>query len=542
MVPKKRTTRSSPATTTTTTTPITEDQLKALIAQGVADVLAERDATRSRNGEDSHDLGTGVKRTERAASTYNDFLKCQPLNFKGTEGVGIALTWWNSHVKTVTHDVAYAMTWKTLKKMMTDKYCPRGEIKKLEIEMWNLKVKESDEIEKYVGGLPDMIHGSVMASKPKTMQDAIEFATELMDKKISTLDEGQVENKRKLDYNNQAQQQPPKKQGVAIAYTARPGERKEHAGTLPLCNKCNFHHNGQCTVKCANCKRVGHLARDCRSPAATNNQRNLTCYEYGNQGHYRRLCHAESSHHVTFVNKSIFTYSLKEQSSVRRHLIPNPKPRSRDTSLVTLGQFAIKLARQKSYADLRHKPLEFQVGDRAMLKVSPWKGVVRFGKQGKLNPIYVGPFKALAKVGAIAYKLELPQELIRVHHTFHVSNLKKCYADEPLAVSLKGLHIDDKLYFIEEPIEIMDREVKRLKQSRIPIFKKICNNDKNLSEIQLEHEKEDELVVVVVKVVHELDCMMVVKEIENGFLEKVEKLEWWLEQDIDDEGEEDEED
>ncbi|GKD43348.1 putative reverse transcriptase domain-containing protein [Tanacetum coccineum] len=127
--------------------------------------------------------------------------------------------------------------------------------------------------------------------------------------------------------------------------------------------------------------------------------------------------------------------------------------------------------RQKSYADLKRKPMEFQVGDRVMLKVSPWKGVVRFGKRGKLNPRYVGPFKVLEKVGAIAYKLELPQELSRVHNTFHVSNLKKCYADEPLAVPLDGLHIDDKLHFVEEPVEIMDRKVKRLKQSRILIIK-----------------------------------------------------------------------
>ncbi|GKA08246.1 hypothetical protein Tco_0687577 [Tanacetum coccineum] len=112
-----------------------------------------------------------------------------------------------------------------------------------------------------------------------------------------------------------------------------------------------------------------------------------------------------------------------------------------------------------------------EVGDRVMLKVSPWKGVVRFGKRGKLNPRYVGPFKVLEKVRAVAYKLELPQELSRVHNTFHVSNLKKCYADEPLAVPLDGLHIDDKLHFVEEPVEIMDREVKRLKQSRIPIIK-----------------------------------------------------------------------
>ncbi|GJS53456.1 putative reverse transcriptase domain-containing protein [Tanacetum coccineum] len=119
----------------------------------------------------------------------------------------------------------------------------------------------------------------------------------------------------------------------------------------------------------------------------------------------------------------------------------------------------------------KRKPMEFQVGDRVMLKVWPWKGVVRFGKRGKLNPRYVGPFKVLEKVGSVAYKLELPQELSRVHNTFHVSNLKKCYSDEPLAVPLEGLHVDDKLRFVEEPVEIMDREVKRLKQSRIPIVK-----------------------------------------------------------------------
>ncbi|GJZ66350.1 hypothetical protein Tco_0623046 [Tanacetum coccineum] len=128
-------------------------------------------------------------------------------------------------------------------------------------------------------------------------------------------------------------------------------------------------------------------------------------------------------------------------------------------------------AEKKSYMILKRKPMEFQVGDRVMLKVSPWKGVVRFGKRGKLNPRYVGPFKVLEKVGSVAYKLELPQELSRVHNTFHVSNLKKCYSDEPLAVPLEGLHVDDKLRFMEKPVEIMDREVKRLKQSCIPIFK-----------------------------------------------------------------------
>ncbi|GJW89700.1 putative reverse transcriptase domain-containing protein [Tanacetum coccineum] len=127
--------------------------------------------------------------------------------------------------------------------------------------------------------------------------------------------------------------------------------------------------------------------------------------------------------------------------------------------------------RQKSYADRKRKPMEFEVGDRVMLKVSPWKGVVRFGKRGKLNPRYVGPFKVLAKVGKVAYRLELPQELSRVHHTFHVSNLKKCYADEPIVMPLEGIHVDDKLQFVEEPVEIMEREIKRLKRSRIPLVK-----------------------------------------------------------------------
>nr|GEZ53344.1 hypothetical protein [Tanacetum cinerariifolium] len=185
MTPKKRTRRSSLATATPTTTPVTDEKLRTLIAQGVADVLAKRDATRSRNGEDCHDSGMGVRRQAPLPLeyTYSDFMKCKPLYFKGTEGV-IELTQW-------------------------------------------MFLEESNKIERYVGRFPDMIHESVMASKPKTMQDAIEFATELIDKKINTLAKRQAENKRKLENNNQTQQQPPKKQGVAIAYTIRPGEKKE---------------------------------------------------------------------------------------------------------------------------------------------------------------------------------------------------------------------------------------------------------------------------------------------------------------------------
>ncbi|GKG13460.1 hypothetical protein Tco_0350420, partial [Tanacetum coccineum] len=106
-----------------------------------------------------------------------------------------------------------------------------------------------------------------------------------------------------------------------------------------------------------------------------------------------------------------------------------------------------------------------------MLKVSPWKGVIHFRKWAKLNPRYIGPFKMLAKFGTVAYRLKLPEKLSCVHSTFHVSNLKKCLSDEPLAIPLDEIHVDDKLNFIEEPIEIIDREVKRLKQSCISIVK-----------------------------------------------------------------------
>nr|GEZ31059.1 hypothetical protein [Tanacetum cinerariifolium] len=133
---------------------------------------------------------------------------------------------------------------------------------------------------------------------------------------------------------------------------------------------------------------------------------------------------------------------------------------------------------QKNYADVRRKPLEFEVGDKVMLKVSPWKGVIRFGKRGKLSPRYIRPFKILSSVGPVAYKLELPRELQGIHNTFHVLNLKKCLSDEYHIIPLDEVRIDGKLHFIEEPIKIMDREVKQLKQSRIPIVKVRWNSSR----------------------------------------------------------------
>nr|GFB91451.1 hypothetical protein [Tanacetum cinerariifolium] len=325
-------------------------------------VLAERDADRSRNGDNSNDSGTGGRRqtTTLRECSYTNFLKCQPMNFQGTEEVvglarwaekmesvfqisnctvacqvkfasctlqGSALTWWNSHTRAVGHDVAYAMPWAALKRMITSKYCPRGEIQKLEYEFWNLKVKgldlsnynhrfqelalmcgrmfpeEAEKVERYIGGLPDMIHDSVKASKPQSIQEAIEFATEMMDKKMLTHAERQAEHKRKLDdtsRNNQHQQQPFKRNNVARAYTAGPGDKKPYGGIKPLCPKCNYHHDGPCIQKCTNCRKTDHWTRDCKSrPSANNNNNNnnnnqraqgtnargITCFECRVQGH-----------------------------------------------------------------------------------------------------------------------------------------------------------------------------------------------------------------------------------------------------------------
>ncbi|GKC60004.1 hypothetical protein Tco_1087602 [Tanacetum coccineum] len=189
--------------------------INQLIETRVAEALANQEQLRNNgvNGDGSQNSRLGTERPTRTPCecTYMDCLNCHPLNFKGTEG--------NSHMKAVTQDVAYAMDWKALKKMMTVKYCPKGKIKKLEIGIWNLK--ESDEVEKYVSGLPDMIRGNVMSYRPQTIEKVIEFANDQMDQKLNTISERQAEQKRKIEFNagnNQGYQQQNKRQNTGKAY------------------------------------------------------------------------------------------------------------------------------------------------------------------------------------------------------------------------------------------------------------------------------------------------------------------------------------
>ncbi|GKB09019.1 putative reverse transcriptase domain-containing protein, partial [Tanacetum coccineum] len=283
----------------------TNDAMTPESIQAMIDREVQRNST---HDDDSQNSGGGIRRPVQPARvcTYPDFMKCQPLNFKGTEGVvglnqwlkkmesvfhisgcavenqvkfatctllGAALTWWNGHVRTLGHDAAYAMTWGTFKKKLSDKYCPNAytqRFQELALMCTKFLADETAKIDKYIGGLPDNIHGNVMSARPKTLDFAIELANDLMDQKLRTYAERQNENKRKADDSsrNNHQQQSHKRQNVARAYTAGPGEKK----------------------------RYGHATTDCRVNTNNNNSNNNNknqkagaCYECGNIGHIKKI-------------------------------------------------------------------------------------------------------------------------------------------------------------------------------------------------------------------------------------------------------------
>nr|GEX20468.1 hypothetical protein [Tanacetum cinerariifolium] len=213
----------------------------------------------STNGDGSHSYGGGPRRPIQSvrACSYFDFMKCQPLNFKETKGVS-SLSRWFEKMESVSH-ISGCGSENQVKGNDVRSYTQH--FQELALIGTKFVSAEKEKVDKYIGGLHDNIHGNVMSVRPKTLDEAIELASDLMDHKLRTYAKRQTESKRKFDNNNQVQQIP-KRQNVAQAYAIGTGERKEYAGTLPLCNKCKFHHNGPYTTKCANCKK-GHYKSDC---------------------------------------------------------------------------------------------------------------------------------------------------------------------------------------------------------------------------------------------------------------------------------------
>nr|GEX90459.1 reverse transcriptase domain-containing protein [Tanacetum cinerariifolium] len=385
--------------------------------------------------------------------SYKEFMSCQPFNFKGSEGV-VGLICWPERTESVfsgsnyTEDckvkfaTAYKLSWVKFKKLLIKKYYPQTEVQKMEDEFYHLTVKGNDlktymrrfqelatlcptmvsdsekMIKAFIGGLPQSIEGNVTASKPQTLEEAINIAQRLMDQVTKhTSVQVSSDHKRKFDngrtfsnnnypnsrnnnycntitnnhYNNHQPQQN-RRQETFRSYAPTPTENSGYTRNHPMCKKCTLHHTGPCTIKCNTCNKLGHITRNCRNKGPATGR-------------------------------------------------------------------AAPVAR----APYRLAPSEMQELSNQLQELAD-QGVIRFGKQGKLNPRYIRPFEILERIGPVAYKLELPEELSNVHSTFYVSNLKKCLSDESLVILMKELRLDDKLNFVEEPVEIMDREVKQLKE------------------------------------------------------------------------------
>ncbi|GJT09898.1 putative reverse transcriptase domain-containing protein [Tanacetum coccineum] len=379
-----------PKRASTTEAPVmTQDAIRKLVADSVTSALEAQAATMASASNPNRNTGpTGTPAVKMG--NYKEFISCQPFYFNGTEGaVGLirwfertesvfsrsrcaeenkvtfatgtltddALSWWNAYAQPMGIEQANQITWTELKRLLTNKYCPRTEIRKMEEELYNLIVKGNDLkpyvrrfqeltvlcpnmvpnndklLEAFIGGLPRSIEGNVTASKPQTLEEAINIAQRLMDQ-VTKHAPMQVssDNKRKFDdrrtfsnnsrsnnnyrntnnrYNNRRQQN--QRQEAGRAYVVTSSENGRYARDLPLCKRCNYHHIGPCTGRCNNCNRMGHLSKNCRNkkPATGSNQLPVTviCHACGEKGHYTNQCRK------TNINAQGRAYMLKDRNA-----------------------------------------------------------------------------------------------------------------------------------------------------------------------------------------------------------------------------------
>nr|GEY50365.1 putative reverse transcriptase domain-containing protein [Tanacetum cinerariifolium] len=432
------TTRSTTATiTTTTTTPVTIAQLNALIDQGVDDALAACDADRSRNGEDSHDCRTSVSRQDPPA-LCSKMLQVQQVGYLAHD----CRSRINANTDNNQRDTG------TGQKVTCFECGAQGHFKR---ECPKLKNNNHSN----QGGNGNALAKVYTIDHAGTNQDS-KFVME------------QIRTKEQLKLILELL----KKEELYAKFSKCefwiPKLLKSSQGYDTIWVIVDRLTKSAIFIPMREIDLIEKLARMYLKEVVTRHEIpiSIICDRDPRfvSNFWRSLSKAlgtsldmSTAYHLQTDEKSERTIQTLE-NMLRACVIEFGKHWVKHLSLVDFSY------NNSYHANIKAAPFEaLYVGDRVMLKVSSWKGVVRFGKWEKLNPRYVRPFKVLETVGSIAYKLELPQKLTRVHNTFHVSNMKKCYVDEPLAVLMDGLYFDDKLYFMEEPIKIMDREDKWLK-------------------------------------------------------------------------------
>nr|GEY80889.1 putative reverse transcriptase domain-containing protein [Tanacetum cinerariifolium] len=536
------------------------------------------------NGNGNHNENDRDTRPGVRECTYQDFIKCQPLNLKGTKGV-FGLIRWYEKMETNNDLAAYTQKFQELTMLCT-----------------KMVFEEEDRVEKFIGGLLDNIQGNVIAVKPTRLQDVVRMANNLMDQKLeettrnkngigeargkayvlgggdvnpdsnvvtgtfflnnhyasvlfdsgldrsfvlttfstlldiipNTLDVSYVVELayRRVSKTNTVLRgctlellgHPfnidlmPVELGsfdviigmdwlanhlamivcdekivlisygdeVLIIQGDRNGKGKKSKLSIISCTKTQKYIKKGCPIFL---EQV--MKKETKDKSEKKRLKDVSIVRDFLEVFLEELPGLSPTRQVEFQIDLVLGAAPVERASYRlapselqelstqlqelsdRFIRPSSSPWGSPILFIKKkdGSFQMCIDYRELNKLTRRKPLEFQDGDKVILKVSPWKGVIRFDKRGKLNPRYIGPFKILAKVGTVAYRIKLPEQLSRVHSTFQVSNLKKCFSDEPLAIPLDEIHIDDKLNFIKEQVEIMDQEVKRLEQSRIPIVK-----------------------------------------------------------------------